>query len=278
MSNLLKNLDAAVAAVREAVLEGPAPSVGVVLGSGLGTFAEQLSEKKGISYGDIPGFAVSKVSGHAGKLFAGKCGNTPCMVLQGRVHYYEGHPQESVTFAVRTLVRLGVKRLIITNAAGGLSHPAGTLMLISDHINMLPEHPLRGTNLEALGPRFPDMSEAYSSALREKAKECAGKLGVTLAEGVYAAMQGPSYETPAEIQMLRTIGANAVGMSTVPEVIVANHMGAKVLGISCITNAAAGLGTEPLSHDEVKETASEVRPQFEKLLFSLVQALGESSD
>ena len=277
MTELLARLDKAADSIRQRLCGDVQPKVGVILGSGLGTFAEKLADSRHLSYGDIPGFAVSTVSGHAGKLLLGSCGDVPCLVLQGRVHFYEGHPQERVTFAVRTLLRLGVTHLIITNAAGGISFPAGSLMLISDHINLLPEHPLRGENIDALGPRFPDMSEAYSSSLRTLAKKCAANLDCKISEGVYAAMQGPSYETPAEIKMLQAIGADAVGMSTVPEVIAANHMGAKILGISCITNAAAGLGTEPLSHDEVKETAAQVRPQFENLVYDLVKSIGALS-
>ena len=258
-SDLSSELDSAVGVIR-AVAGDVAPSVGLILGSGLG------------------GFAASTVPGHAGKLVVGKRGSVDCAVMQGRIHFYEGHSARQVAFPARTLVALGAKTLIVTNAAGGLRHPPGTLMLIRDHINLFPDHPLRGPNDDRIGLRFPDMTRAYPKELRALAREVARELGVELAEGVYAGSSGPSYETPAEIKMLEVLGADATGMSTVPEVIAAVHMGARVLGISCITNWAAGLGPgRPLSHDEVTETAEQVREKFEELLDRLVARLGKET-
>jgi len=276
-SDLSSELDAAVGVIR-AVAGDVAPSVGLILGSGLGGFAERLEGKAVVPYGDIPGFAASTVPGHAGKLVVGKRGGVDCAVMQGRIHFYEGHSARQVAFPARTLVALGAKTLIVTNAAGGLRHPPGTLMLIRDHINLFPDHPLRGPNDDRIGLRFPDMTRAYPKELRALAREVARELGVELAEGVYAGSSGPSYETPAEIKMLEVLGADATGMSTVPEVIAAVHMGARVLGISCITNWAAGLGPgRPLSHDEVTETAEQVREKFEELLDRLVARLGKET-
>jgi len=276
-SDLSSELDAAVGVIR-AVAGDVAPSVGLILGSGLGGFAERLEGKAVVPYGDIPGFAASTVPGHAGKLVVGKRGSVDCAVMQGRIHFYEGHSARQVAFPARTLVALGAKTLIVTNAAGGLRHPPGTLMLIRDHINLFPDHPLRGPNDDRIGLRFPDMTRAYPKELRALAREVARELGVELAEGVYAGSSGPSYETPAEIKMLEVLGADATGMSTVPEVIAAVHMGARVLGISCITNWAAGLGPgRPLSHDEVTETAEQVREKFEELLDRLVARLGKET-
>jgi len=256
------------------------PAVGLILGSGLGSFAESFEEPAFIDYEEIPHFPVSTVTGHAGRLVVGeRCGVT-CVAMQGRVHYYEGHDAATLVFPVRTIITLGARTLIITNAAGGVraDFRPGTLMLIRDHLNLLPESPLRGVNDQRLGPRFPDMTEAYSAELRALAREVASISGIELAEGVYAASPGPSYETPAEVQMLARLGADATGMSTVPEVIAANHMGARVLGISCITNKAAGLGEQPLSHEEVTETAQQVRAVFEGLLEDLLTALGRTGE
>jgi len=276
-SDLSSELAAAVGVIR-AVAGDVAPSVGLILGSGLGGFAERLEGKAVVPYGDIPGFAASTVPGHAGKLVVGKRAGVDCAVMQGRIHFYEGHSARQVAFPARTLVALGAKTLIVTNAAGGLRHPPGTLMLIRDHLNLFPDHPLRGPNDDRLGLRFPDMTRAYPKELRALAREVAHGLGIELAEGVYAGSSGPSYETPAEIKMLDLLGADATGMSTVPEVIAAVHMGARVLGISCITNWAAGLGPgRPLSHDEVTETAEQVREKFEELLDRLVARLGKET-
>jgi purine-nucleoside phosphorylase len=259
-------------------LGGRAPvRVGLVLGSGLGSFAERLEKAVSIDYREIPHFPVSGVVGHPGRLVIGERHGLVCAAMQGRVHYFEGHSTATVTFPTRTLIALGARDLVITNAAGGLGHAPGTLMLISDHINLLPENPLRGANDDRLGPRFPDMTQAYHPELRELARASAAEIGLTLAEGVYAGLSGPSYETPAEIRMLKLLGADAVGMSTVAEVIVANHMGARVLGISCITNLAAGLSEHPLSHDEVTATAARVRVAFEGLLDAILKRLAARS-
>ena len=252
------------------------PTIGLILGSGLGAYAETLNDPASVEYGDIPHFPVSTVSGHAGRLIVGNKEGVCCAAMQGRVHYYEGHDAATLVFPARTLITLGVDTLIITNAAGGIGHDPGTLMLISDHINFFPDNPLRGVNDERIGPRFPDMSNAYDRDLRDLARKVGKDTGIHLAEGVYAGLPGPCYETPAEIRMLRTMGASAAGMSTVPEVIAASHMGAKVLGISCITNKAAGLSDQPLSHKEVTETATRVHGTFIQLLDSIIAAIGNS--
>lgn len=242
------------------------PKVGLILGSGLGSYADSLEHAAHIDYGMIPHFPTSTVTGHAGRLVVGEKNGVCCAAMQGRVHFYEGHRASRVAFPARCLVALGAEQVIITNAAGGLEHEPGTLMLITDHINLFTDHPLAGPNDDRLGPRFPDMTEAYSVRLQKMAHGAAAGLGFELAEGVYAGLPGPAYETPAEIRMLKTVGASAAGMSTVPEVIVCRHMGAEVLGISCITNKAAGLSGQPLSHDEVTETATRVRERFQNLL------------
>ncbi len=256
------------------------PSVGLILGSGLGSFAESFENPSFIEYDDIPHFPVSTVVGHAGRLVVGERCGLVCVAMQGRVHYYEGHSASTLVFPVRTLITLGARTLIITNAAGGLRdefHP-GTLMLIRDHLNLLPESPLRGENDDRLGPRFPDMTRAYAPELRALARKVAETTGIELAEGVYAAGPGPAYETPAEVQMLARLGADATGMSTVPEVIAANHMGARVLGISCITNKAAGLTGEALSHEEVTDTAQQIRGVFEGFLEDLLAAISSAGE
>ncbi len=235
--------------------------VAVVLGSGLGDFADGLAESFTIPYGDIPHWPASKVIGHAGKLVGGLATGRRVLALSGRVHTYEGHDMGTVTFATRVLGRLGVQRVILTNAAGGIS-PAcsrGALMVIDDHINLMGRNPLVGPNDERFGVRFPDMSEVYSKRLRGLADEAAQAMGLPLPHGIYIAVLGPSYETPAEIRAFRALGADAVGMSTAPEAIVARHMGMEVLGISCITNAAAGVLPAPLHHDEVMEAARQVQ-------------------
>jgi len=273
MTDLYQRLEESAGAVR-ARIGDLAPKVGLILGSGLGSYADELEDAVAIPYSEIPHFPVSTVSGHAGQLVVGRRNGAVCAAMQGRVHFYEGHSAAQVAFPARTLVTLGCRQVIITNAAGGLKHDPGTLMLITDHLNLFPDHPLRGENDERLGPRFPDMTRAYSPRLRGLAKEAASELGFELGEGVYAGLPGPSYETPAEIRMLGTVGASAAGMSTVPEVIVCRHMGAEVLGISCITNEAAGISGQPLSHDEVTETATRVREQFKKLLDGVLARVG----
>ena len=252
------------------------PAIGVVLGSGLGAFADELTDRTDIPYSDIPGWPGSTAVGHAGKLIVGKLGETVVAVMAGRAHLYEGYTAAQVTFGVRVLRSLGVQSMIFTNAAGGinLAYERGGLVLISDHINLQGTNPLVGPNDDSFGPRFPDMSEAYSRAYREIAKKVAGELGVMVAEGVYAAMLGPSYETPAEIRYLRAIGADLVGMSTALEVIAANHVGMKVLGISCVTNMAAGVIPESkLVHEEVLEAGAMVRDTLVKFLKALVPRL-----
>jgi purine-nucleoside phosphorylase len=251
------------------------PRVAVVLGSGLGAFAGELEERVEIAYTDIPGWPRSTAVGHAGKLVVGKLGGLETAVMSGRVHLYEGWTPAQVTYGVRVLGSLGVKGIVFTNAAGGinLALERGGLVLISDHINLQGMNPLVGPNDDSLGPRFPDMSEAYSKAYREKALATAAELGIPLTEGVYAAMLGPSYETPAEIRYLRTIGADVVGMSTAPEAIVANHMGMRVLGISCVTNMAAGILPQKINHEEVLEAGAMVRDTLVKFLRALLPRL-----
>jgi purine-nucleoside phosphorylase len=251
------------------------PQVGLILGSGLGGFADRLTGAKRIDYGNIPNFPRSHVHGHKGCLVLGELAGVRCVAMQGRVHMYEGHSAQTVAFPARVLVALGARVLIITNAAGGLNPTwsPGTLMLIRDHIDLLRDHPLRGPNDDRLGPRFPDMTNAYAPELRALVKEAAAGAGIELEQGVYVAMPGPTYETPAEVQMLQRLGADATGMSTVPEVVVARHMGARVIGISCITNQAAGISGHELSHDEVTETATRVRATFERLLETILGQL-----
>jgi purine-nucleoside phosphorylase len=252
------------------------PSIGVVLGSGLGAFADELTDRADISYSDIPGWPPSTAAGHAGKLIGGKLGSLVVAVMAGRAHLYEGYSPAQVTYGVRLLHAMGVRSMVFTNAAGGinLDLERGGLVLISDHINLQGSNPLAGPNDDSLGPRFPDMSEAYSRDYREKAKQVAVELCIPMPEVVYAAMLGPSYETPAEIRYLRAIGADVVGMSTVPEVIVANHMGMKVLGISCVTNMAAGvIPQQKISHEEVLETGAMVRDTLVRFLKALLPRL-----
>lgn len=270
---LRERLDESVAAIRERAGERR-PKVGLVLGSGLGAFADSIDDGVAIDYEEIPHFHRSGVEGHAGRLVLGESGGVSCVAMQGRIHYYEGHPIASVTFPARTLVWLGADTLIITNSAGGISDrlTVGCLMLIRDHLNLFGANPLRGFNDDRIGPRFPDLSEAYCAELRALAARASDAAGVALTEGVYVGLAGPSYETPAEIEMLRRLGGDAVGMSTVPEVIAANHMGARVLGISCITNLAAGAGPE-LSHDDVTETTRRVEKTFVGLLNQILEEL-----
>jgi len=244
------------------------PRVGLVLGSGLGGFADSLSEASRIPYVKIPAFPRSTAIGHAGQMVMGKAGSVSVAAMQGRVHLYEGYSAQEVAFPMRVFGRMGIRAVILTNAAGGinLSYQQGALVLIRDHINLQGANPLVGTNDDRFGVRFPDMTQAYAKDYREMARGEAGKLGMTLHEGVYAGLLGPSYETPAEIAYLRTIGADLVGMSTVAEVIAARHMAMKVLAISCVTNMAAGILDQPLSHEEVMETGERVKGVFEALL------------
>jgi purine-nucleoside phosphorylase len=253
----------------------PPPDVAIVLGSGLGAFANTLQAPVAWVYGDLPHWPASNVIGHEGRLVIGTLTGRRVAALSGRAHFYEGHDLRTVTFATRVIGRLGAKVLILTNAAGGINVALtpGTLMVIDDHINLLGSNPLIGPNEERFGLRFPDMSEVYSKRLRRLAGEVAQAEGVPVGHGIYVAVHGPSYETPAEIRFLRLIGADAVGMSTVPEAIVARHMGIEVLGISCITNAAAGVLPKPLNHEEVMEVAREVRGRFATLLEGIIGRL-----
>jgi len=254
---------------------GEVPAVAVVLGSGLGAFADRLADPLRVPYADIPHWPAATVIGHAGVLVRGTSGGTPVLTLAGRAHFYEGHDLATVTFATRVLGRLGVKTLVLTNAAGGIntSFSPGTLMVMDDHINLMGSNPLVGPNDDRFGVRFPDMTAVYSPRLRAIARDAATAASVGIEHGVYAGLHGPSYETPAEIRYLRTIGADAVGMSTVPEAIVARHMGIEVLGISCITNPAAGVLPEPLNHDEVMDVARRVSGQFMALLEGILGRL-----
>jgi purine-nucleoside phosphorylase len=251
------------------------PAVGIILGSGLGNVVDAIEIDASIPYSEIPGAKASTVLGHQGRLVLGRANGVQVAVMQGRVHFYEGYEMPEVMFLARVLGRLGIRNLIVTNAAGGIntSFSAGDLMLISDHINFMGINPLRGPNVEDLGVRFPDMSEAYSSKLRTLAREVAEELGVAVKEGVYLALSGPTYETPAEIRAFRTLGADAVGMSTVPEVIAASHMQIPVLGISCITNMAAGMLAQKLDHKEVMETTARVQKEFTALVVGILSRL-----
>ncbi|WP_449536830.1 purine-nucleoside phosphorylase [Ferdinandcohnia sp. Marseille-Q9671] len=250
------------------------PEIGLILGSGLGVLAEEIENPINVPYDQIPEFPVSTVEGHAGQLVFGTLQGKSVVAMQGRFHYYEGYSLDKVTFPVRVMKELGVTTLVVTNAAGGIneSFHAGDLMIISDHLNF-GENPLIGPNDSKFGPRFPDMSEAYTKELRTLAKDVAKELNIDIKEGVYVGMTGPSYETPAEIRMLRTLGGDAVGMSTVPEVIIARHANLKVLGISCISNMAAGILDQPLTHDEVIETTEKVKADFLSLVKQVVKKI-----
>jgi purine-nucleoside phosphorylase len=247
----------------------------LVLGSGLGAFADELEDAEAISYDEIPGFARSTVEGHAGRLVLGKCEGIPLVAMQGRFHFYEGYTLEEVTFPVRALGLLGIKSLILTNAAGGINvaFDQGALMVISDHLNLMGVNPLCGAHDERFGARFPDMTEVYARDYQEIVIEEARQMNLELRRGIYAALPGPSYETPAEIRMLRILGADAVGMSTVPEAIVARQMGIKVLGVSCITNMAAGLFDQPIVHEEVIDVGARVGDSFTQFLRRIIPKL-----
>lgn len=251
------------------------PQVALVLGSGLGGFANEFENAVRIPYQEIPGFVVSTAQGHAGRLVIGDVEGIPVVAMQGRVHYYEGYTLEEVTFPIRVFKLLGIQNLLLTNAAGGVDVrlTQGSLMVISDHLNLMGLNPLRGPNDERFGPRFPDMSEVYSRALQELVVDQAKAIGVTVRRGIYAALSGPSYETPAEIHMFRSFEADAVGMSTVPEAIVGRHMGMHILGISCITNMAAGISEQPINHEEVMETGEQVRETFTQLLRRVISKI-----
>jgi purine-nucleoside phosphorylase len=244
------------------------PQIGLVLGSGLGAFADQLSESVRIPYADIPSFPRSTTVGHAGQMVLGKAGDTSVVAMQGRVHLYEGYSAAEVIFPIRVLGRIGIRALILTNAAGGinLAYKQGALVVITDHVNLQGQNPLVGPNDERFGPRFPDMTQAYYKPYRQVALEAARQRNTAIHEGVYAGLLGPSYETPAEIRYLRTIGADLVGMSTIPEVIAARQMGIKILAISCVTNMAAGILDKPLNHEEVLETTARVQVDFVALV------------
>ena len=275
MEQLQQRLDSAVSLIRQKT--DRVPQVAMVLGSGLGFLAGKVRDPVSIPYSEIPYFEESTVHGHEGRLVIGGLEGLTVAILSGRVHLYEGHPADRVVFPVRAMAALGATMLLITNAAGGVnrSFQPGDLMLITDHINRLGTNPLIGDNPDDLGPRFPDMSEAYDRALRDLAREAAAGLGIDLKEGVYLSNPGPSYETPAEVRAYERIGADAVGMSTVLEVIAARHMGTRVLGISCITNMAAGVLEAKLSHDEVAATADAVKEVFVSLVRSILRGLGE---
>ena len=269
MTTLVSRLDEAAASVR--ARSALRPAVGVVLGSGLGAFADELSDAVAVPFASIPHFPAPTVAGHGGALVLGRCGGVPVAVMKGRVHHYEGYSLADVVFPVRVLGRLGVTTLVVTNAAGAINalFRPGELMVIEDHVNLL-GNPLVGPNEDALGLRFPDMSEAYDRTLRDAAQRACVEAGVVCRRGVYVAMTGPSYETPAEIRMARTLGADAVGMSTVPEVIAARHMGLRVVGLSCLTNMAAGILDRNLDHREVLETGERVKAALLDVLGRLV--------
>ncbi len=256
------------------------PRIGLVLGSGLGGFADSLSESSRIPYAEIPTFPRSTAIGHAGQMVVGKAGEVAVATMQGRVHLYEGYSAQEVAFPIRVFARMGIRAVILTNAAGGinLNYSQGALVLIRDHINLQGQNPLIGANDDRFGVRFPDMTHAYAKDYRQVAQEEAVKLGMNLHEGVYAALAGPSYETPAEIEYLRRIGADLVGMSTVAEVIAARHVQIKVLAISCVTNMAAGILDQPLSHAEVMETGERVKPKFEALLRAVLPRVERSNE
>lgn len=251
------------------------PRIGIVLGSGLGDFAKEVKIKAQIPYHTLPGFPTSTVAGHKGQFILGEIAGVPCVLMEGRVHYYEGYTMEEVVLPIRLMGLMGAKTLILTNAAGGINPELtpGALMLISDHISTFVPSPLRGENKEALGTRFPDMTAVYTPALLETAKKTAKELGIPLSEGVYLQAPGPNYETPAEIRAFRALGADAVGMSTATEAMAARHMGLSVLGISCISNLAAGLAPAPLSHEEVREAAANAGKQFTALLKAVIKKL-----
>ncbi len=270
MKDMMKRLDKTVDYLKDKVDE--VPEIAIILGSGLGRLAELIEGKQEFPYEDIPHFPQTTVVGHEGKLIFGTLNGRRVVAMKGRFHYYEGNDMEVVVYPIRVFKRLGVENLLVTNAAGGvnLGFAPGDLMLITDHISLFCENPLRGENLDELGPRFPDMSAAYDKALQKTALESAQRLGIDLKTGIYSYCKGPSFESPAEIKALRALGADAVGMSTVPEVITARHMRMRVLGISCITNMAAGILDQPLNHEEVIATGKQVEQKFSRLVSDIV--------
>ena len=272
MSQAYALLEKWVRAVRE--VTDFTPEIGIVLGSGLGDFARLVDRKAEVSYASLPGFPVSTVAGHAGKLIFGYVRAVPVVVMQGRVHYYEGYSMNEVVAPIRLMGLLGARKLLLTNAAGGVntSFIPGDLMLITDHISAFVPSPLRGENPQELGPRFPDMSRVYDIEMGRAVLEAGEKLGESLQQGVYLQWQGPNYETPAEIRMFRTLGADAVGMSTVCEAIAARHMGLRVCAVSCITNMACGILPQPLSHEEVQQTADRVKDKFQALVLESLES------
>ncbi len=251
------------------------PETAIILGSGLGALADEIDTRAIVNYNEIPDFPVSTVQGHKGRFVFGYIDNVPVVIMQGRVHYYEGYSMEKATLPIRLMKMMGAENLILTNAAGGINFDfkCGDLMLIRDHISTFVPNPLIGKNIDEFGPRFPDMSDIYNKEIRKKVKKIAEENNINIKEGVYAQLTGPSYESPAEIKMLRTMGADAVGMSTVCEAIVANHCGFKVCGISCISNMASGVTENPLDHTEVQECADRVAPVFKKLIKEVVKAV-----
>jgi purine-nucleoside phosphorylase len=274
MAEIAKRVDETVAAVRARM--NRAPKVGLILGSGLGAYADALSDLVKIPYAELPHLPTSKVIGHAGNLCFGNVGEIPVVCMQGRAHYYEGHPIWQVVHGARVMARLGVSAVFVTNAAGGLdpTWSAGDLMIVTDHLNLMQAHPLLGPNEDALGTRFPDMTNAYDPELRAMLASVSEREKIPLRQGVYAALSGPSYETPAEIRMLRMLGAHAVGMSTVPEIIALRHMRVPAAALSCITNLAAGVAAHELDHAEVEATARARRADLERLLTGWVHAAG----
>ncbi|HKL41200.1 MAG TPA: purine-nucleoside phosphorylase [Clostridia bacterium] len=273
MENMLEKINEAKFFVEKKL--NKKPELGLILGSGLGVLANEIDNPIKIKYDEIPHFSKSSVEGHAGQFVIGDLNGKEVMVMQGRTHYYEGLSMKQITFPVQLMKALGIEKLILTNSAGGVNtgYKAGDLMLISDHINFSGNNPLIGENYEAIGPRFPDMSDTYDKALRIRIKELAKTLDIRLQEGVYMFNTGPTYETAAEVRMARIIGADAVGMSTVPEAIVANHSGMSIVGISCITNMATGILDQPLDHKEVVETADRVRETFKTLVHKIIEII-----
>lgn len=273
MENLLHKMKEATASIQEKVSEKP--TIGLILGSGLGVLADEIENAVKIDYKNIPHFPESTVEGHAGQLVIGQLEGKTVVAMQGRFHYYEGYSMQEVTFPVRVMKGLGVETMVVTNACGGMNanFEAGDLMIISDHINMTGDNPLIGANVEELGARFPDMSRAYTPELAEVAKQAAQNLNINVQQGVYAGITGPTYMTPSELIMLRNLGGDAVGMSTVPEVIVASHMQMKVLGISCVTDMAIGEDLEPLTHEQVVEVANRTKPKFISLVKEFISSL-----
>lgn len=269
--NYMKMIDEAASYIRQRI--DSIPEIAVILGSGLGTLSEYAENKITLKYQDIPHFKASTVAGHAGELIAGTIRNRRILIMNGRFHYYEGHEMDIVTFPIRVFAKLGIKNLIVTNAAGGIGDELapGSIMLIKDHLSFMCPSPLRGTNLEEFGPRFPDMTHIYTEKYLESAKEAAQSLNIPVHTGVYCYFRGPQYETPSEIRAVKMLGADAAGMSTVPETIVARHCGMNILGISLITNKAAGLGAAELSHEEVGETAQKSGENMVRLVSSIIQ-------